>query len=695
MNQYPLWKYILISTLIFVCALYALPNLFGEDPAVQISPAYARDIQVDETVKATADAKLKEVNLNYTTAELDPTRLLLRFSDTNTQLKAYSILKDALPGYVVAQNLAPATPGWLTAIGSKPMYLGLDLRGGVHFLMQVDMDTALQQEEEQMVEELRTMFREKTVRYKSVSRVIRSGNGAKIIFNDATLRSQARQLIVNKYQGIDFKEQDGTADYSLYLTFGNATSDSKTEGGAEQLNTIRELLQSQQITYEKFEPVAKNAGGVRATFSDNATRVQAQQLIAGQYEDLLVTEQQTVDEYSLQLAFTEISLKTRRDKAVEQNVITLQNRVNELGVAEPVIQRQGNDRIVVQLPGVQDTALAKEILGATATLEFRLLAEDNDKLNARLYKRKDGSPVMLKRRVIATGEQIDDASSSIDQSSGSPATVVRLDSAGAKRMLETTRENVGKPMAVVFIEYKSETKTVNGKEVKTREKVEEVINVATIREEFGRNFQITGLTSKEARNLALLLRAGALRAPVEIIEERTIGPSLGQESINKGMLSFILSFVAVLLFMWVRYSTFGLVANFALLMNVVVLIALLSLLQATLTLPGIAGIVLTLGMAVDANVLIYERIREEVGNGNTPQASIHAGFEKAFGTIADSNITTLIAGVVLFNFGTGPIKGFAVVLSLGIITSMFTAIMVSRAVINYFYGGRKLEKLPV
>jgi len=693
MNQYPIWKNILVITLILICALYALPNLFGEDPAVQISPAYARDIQVDETIKAIADTKLKEVNLNYIKAELDPTRLLLRFADTDTQLQAYSILKDALPGYVIAQNLAPATPAWLTAIGSKPMYLGLDLRGGVHFLMQVDMASAIQQEEEQLVEELRTTFREKSLRYKGVNRAIRSSSSAKITFTDTAIRNQARQLISEKYQGIALSEQDDTDRYHLSLTFNNMTLE--PERDEAQLKQIDELLQSQQIVYEQFEPIVKSAGGVRVTFADNETRTQAQQLISGQYSDLLITEQQTIDEYSLNLNFTEIALKEKRNKAVEQNIVTLQNRVNELGVAEPLIQRQGDDRIVVQLPGVQDTARAKEILGATATLEFRLVADDNDKLNARLYKRRDGSPVMLKRRVIATGDQINDAAASIDQSSGSPATVVRLDSAGAKRMLETTRENVGKPMAVVFIEYKSETKLVNGKEMKTREKTEEVINVATIREEFGRNFQITGLTSKEARNLALLLRAGALRAPVEIVEERTIGPSLGKENISKGMLSITLSFVAVLIFMWIRYSTFGLVANFALLMNVIVLFALLSLLQATLTLPGIAGIVLTLGMAVDANVLIFERIREEVGIGNSPQASIHAGYEKAFGTIADSNITTLIAGIVLFNFGTGPIKGFAVVLSLGIITSMFTAIMVSRAVINYFYGGRKLDRLPV
>jgi preprotein translocase subunit SecD len=412
------------------------------------------------------------------------------------------------------------------------------------------------------------------------------------------------------------------------------------------------------------------------------------------------------ENYQLRLSLTEEALKENRQQALEQNITTLRNRVNELGVAEPIIQRQGVDRIVVQLPGVQDTARAKEILGATATLEFRLTEGDfqdwaeaersgRTPVNARLYQRRDGPPVLLKRRVIVTGDQINDAAATIDQNSGSPATVVRLNSKGAGRMLDTTRENVGKPMAVVFIEYKTETNMVNGELVKTRKKVEEVINVATIQEAFGRNFQITGLSSSEAHNLALLLRAGALKAPMEIIEERTIGPSLGQENINQGLISVLAAFALVMLFMAMRYKVFGLIANVALLLNVVILVALLSLLQATLTLPGIAGIVLTLGMAVDANVLIFERIREEIANGNSPQASITAGYSRAFTTIFDSNLTTLIAAVMLFGFGTGPIKGFAITLSLGIISSMFTAIMVSRGIVNYSYGNRRLKSLPV
>jgi preprotein translocase subunit SecD len=512
--------------------------------------------------------------------------------------------------YVVAQNLAPATPDWLRTLGGQPMYLGLDLRGGVHFLMQVDMETAIQQDEETYVNELRTLFREKKLRYKGLNRVI------------------------------------------------------NTQGGS-----------------------------ILVTLNSVDDRSKAKRFIEKQYKDLVITETDEVESYHLHLAFTEVALKERRQKALEQNITTLRNRVNELGVSEPVIQRQGEARIVVQLPGVQDTARAKEILGATATLEFRLVADDDS--FGREYKRRDGSPVKLKRRIIATGDQIVDAAATIDSRSGRPATTVRLDNNGARSMLETTRKNVGKPMAVVFIEYLVETKIIDDKPVITRKKTEEVINVATIQEEFGKNFQITGLTSGEANNLALLLRAGALKAPMEILEERTVGPSLGQENIDLGLLSIMVGFVTVMLFMLLRYKIFGMVANIALLMNVVILIALLSLLQATLTLPGMAGIVLTLGMAVDANVLIFEKIREELANGMSPQSSIHVGYEKAFITIFDANLTTLIAAVMLFSFGTGPIKGFAITLSLGIITSMFTAIMGTRSIINFIYGGKKLTKLSV
>ncbi|MCK5718088.1 MAG: protein translocase subunit SecD [Thiomargarita sp.] len=611
MNHYPFWKYLLIGVVISLCSLYALPNFFGEDPAVQISPAYARDMIIDETVQDIAEAKLKEENISFIRSNRTKNQLLIRFKDTDTQLKAYTVLKKVLPKYIVAQNLASATPEWLRMLSAQPMYLGLDLRGGVHFLMQVDMETAIRQDEEAYINELRVLFRENKLRYKgSVTRII-------------------------------------------------------------------------------------GDSGITVAFKTLETRDIAKKLIEEQYKDLLVTEHTNGEEYRLNLTFTEKALKENRQNAVEQNITTLRNRVNELGVSEPVIQRQGEDRIVVQLPGVQDTARAKEILGATATLEFRLLVNEGEEFGGRVYKRRDGSPVTLKRRVIATGEQITDAAATIDQRSGRPATTVRLDNQAANSMLRTTRKNVGKPMAVVFIEYQIETKMVDGKPVTTRGKTEEVINVATIQEEFGKNFQITGLTSSEANNLALLLRAGALKAPMEIVEERTVGPSLGQENIEMGQLSIMLGFLAVMIFMWLRYSTFGMVANFALLMNVVILVALLSLLQATLTLPGMAGIVLTLGMAVDANVLIFEKIREEIANKNSPQNSIHLGYEKAFVTIFDANITTLIAAVMLFGFGTGPIKGFAITLSLGIITSMFTAIMVSRAFINFFYGGKTLTKLPV
>lgn len=626
MNQYPLWKYILIIFILALCTLYALPNLFGEDPAVQISPTYASEGEITPDMQKTVEAKLQAANIKYNSLDFSPKQLLIRFTDTDTQLQAYSLLKDQLhqemPNYVVAQNLAPATPDWLTSLGAKPMYLGLDLRGGVHFLMQVDMETAIRQDEEQYLDEFRTLFREHKLRYKGLTRVTEGKTGVLVTFTDKDSRDQAHKLVMNNYDDLAANDKDGTDEFSTFFNF------------------------------------------------------------------------------------TEVALKNRQTKALEQNITTLRNRVNELGVAEPVIQQQGSDRIVVQLPGVQDTARAKEILGATATLEFRLTEGDRDQwyqagkdgkvpVNARLYKQRDGSPILLNRRVIATGDQIVDASAGIDQQTGSPAAMVRLDSKGAARMFDTTNEHVGDPMAVVFIEYHVETKVVNGQTIKDRKKVEEVVNVATIREPFGKRFQITGLTFNEASNLALILRAGALKAPMEIIEERTVGPSLGKENIKQGIISVVAGFVSILLFMWWRYGAFGMVANLALLLNVVVLVSLLSLLQATLTLPGIAGIVLTLGMAVDANVLIFERIREELHNKNSPQASIHAGFEKAFGTIADSNITTLIAGVMLFGFGTGAIKGFAVVLSLGILTSMFTAIFVSRAVINLVYGGKKLQKLSV
>ena len=617
LNQYPWWKYLLIGLIILWGLIFALPNLFGEDPAVQISGARA-NIAVDPAFQNRVAALLDAEKLSHKRLELEDGRLLIRFPDTEVQLKAADILKDQLGrDYIVALNLASAAPGFLRALGLNPMYLGLDLRGGVHFLMQVDMDATIKQIEDSYVDEIRAQLRAEKVLYASVGRVA--------------------------------------------------------------------------------------SGGVQVEFKDGAERDKAVQALS---KSLAGLQQSEPGPLSLKLSLSEREIKEKRDFALQQNITTLRNRVNELGVAEPIIQQQGSDRIVVQLPGVQDTARAKEILGATATLEFRLADEENDwnqatstgriPLNSRLYKDREGRPVLLQKRVMLTGDSIVDAASGLDQQSGGPAVFVTLDGKGAKRMEDATKDNIGKRMGVVFIENKTETKRVDGELKKTAYTVEEVINVATIRDRLGRRFQITGLDStREARDLALLLRAGALASPIEIIEERTVGPSAGKENIAQGFRAATLSLLVIAVFMTWRYKNFGLIATAALAANVVLIIAALSMLQATLTLPGIAGIVLTMGMAVDANVLIYERIREELRNGNSPQAAIHAGFDRAFDTILDSNLTTLIAAIMLFGFGTGPIKGFAVTLSIGILTSMFTAVTGSRALVNLIYGGRKLQKLTV
>ena len=614
-NRFPLWKNLLIIVVLMVGIVYALPNLFGEDPAVQVSPL--RGAKGGENLVQLGKKILQNAHLTPVGVELIEGKPLFRFGSTDVQLQAADVLRDALgEEYVVALNLAPATPKWLQAIGAQPMYLGLDLRGGVHFLLQVDMDAAIEQAMERYQSDVRTVLREAKVRYLAVSR-----------------------------------EGD------------SITVKIKSPGDLERAQSVlgKELRRLQVIVDE-----------------DNLTAA---------------------------ISLPEQEKKEIKRFALKQNLTTLRNRVNELGVAEPVIQQQGEDRIVVQLPGVQDTARAKEILGATATLEFRLVDTEHDvqaalqgrpPIGSRLYRDRSGKAVLLKRQVIVTGDQIVDASSGFDQQSGTPAVFVTLDSVGAKKMSKVTRENIGKPMAVVFIENRVETKVIDGKTAKVRKRIEEVINMATIRGRFGKRFQITGLDStEEARNLALLLRAGALAAPVDIIEERTVGPSLGRDNIERGFMSVIVGFVLVLVFTAWYYKLFGLVADVALFFNLVLLIALLSMLQATLTLPGIAGIVLTVGMAVDANVLIFERIKEELRNGNSPQASIYVGYEKAFGTIFDANITTLIAALVLFSFGTGPIKGFAVTLSIGIMTSMFTAIMVTRMLINWIYGNRRVARLAI
>lgn len=617
-NQYPWWKNLLIVVVIAVGALYALPNLYGEDPALQISSAQGADIT--DITRMDVRNELERIGIEPKAMDLEPQGLVIRFANTEQQLEARDRLALTLAGdYTIALNLAPATPDWLRSFNALPMYLGLDLRGGVHFLMEVDTDAAVEMAEERYVGDFRSLLRENRVRYLTISRA--------------------------------------------------------------------------------------SEGGVEIKFRSAEEQQEAMQIIGKEFRNLVLDDEQRGNAHYVTARLSEDEMRETRKFAVQQNITTLRNRVNELGVAEPLIQRQGENRIVVQLPGVQDTARAKEILGATATLEFRLADEGGNVQDAlagrvpagsRLYKERSGNPVLLKKSIIITGDSVTDAASGIDQRDGSPAVFITLDGKGAKKMHNVTKESVGKTMAVVFIEQKTDTKRVGDELVKTKRKVEEVISLATIREPLSKRFQITGLdNTEEARTLALLLRAGALSAPMDIIEERTVGPSLGQDNIDMGFKSVVIGFVLVLIFMAVYYKLFGLVANIALTLNLVLIVAVLSMLQATLTLPGIAGIVLTVGMAVDANVLIFQRIREELKNGNSPQASIHAGYAKAVSTIADANITTLIAAVVLFGLGTGPIKGFAVTLSIGIITSMFTAIMVTRAVINLIYGGKRVTKLAI
>ena len=614
-NHFPLWKNTLIIIVLVLGLLYSLPNLFGEDPSVQISASDGTEIS--EVQLGKVEHSLDKAAIPIKALEIKGKQILVRFNNTSEQMRGADLLRSSLGNkYIVALNLAPATPQWLRNLGAAPMYLGLDLRGGVHFLLEVDMPAALKQADERYYNDIRLALRTAKIRYKSV---VYDTGAIKVVLRNAADKQAAIDLVDNDFRKLDLKTKD---------------------------------------------------------------------------EDLI-----------LLLSISDAEVKAIKKFALAQNITTLRNRVNELGVSEPVIQQQGDNRIVVQLPGVQDTVQAKEILGTTATLEYRKVDTEHDVQNAlsgrvpvgsRLYYERDtNAPVLLKRRVIITGDQIVDASSGIDQN-GSSSVNITLNGIGAKKMGRFTKDNIGQPMAVVFIEQKTLTKIVAGKKIRRKEKVEEVISIATVRDAFSRRFQTTGLDSpQEARKLALLLRAGALAAPVDIVEERTVGPSLGQDNIDKGVLSVIVGFVVVLLFMAAYYKVFGLVANLALTFNLVVIIAVLSLLQATLTLPGIAGIVLTVGMAVDANVLIFERIKEELANGNSPQTSIFAGYEKAFSTIFDANITTLLVALVLFGFGTGPIKGFAITLAIGILTSMFTAILGSRMVINWIYGGQRNKDLSI
>jgi preprotein translocase subunit SecD len=628
MNKYPLWKNLLILAVVVIGFVYALPNIYGEYPAVQISPT--RTTKVDQALLSLVEEKLKQAGVTYTGAALDEQGARIRFTDTEIQIRARDMIQKALgDNYVVALNLLPATPAWLAAIDARPMYLGLDLRGGVHFLMQVETAAVLKKAEENYTDDMRRIMREKRVQYLTISRLERGG--IEVRFRNEGEREKGLEVMRKELQELEFTESARGGDFIL------------------------------------------RAGMKPAT----------------------VTE------------------KSRF--ALEQNINSLQNRVNELGVAEPVIQQQGQDRIVVQLPGVQDTARAKEILGRTATLEIMLVDEEHDLAGAvsgqvppgsKLYKMRDGRPILLKNRLIYSGDNIIDSAPGFDNQTSSPIVSITLDARGAAINQRVTGENVGKRMAVIYIEIKSEPRLdeqnrplldANGRPLRVSRRVEEVITAPVIRSQLGKRFQIEGLDSvQEANELSLLLRAGAFAAPVEIIEERTVGPSLGADNIAKGFNSIWAGFAAIAAFMVVYYIIVGFISVAALAVNVLLLVAMLSILQATLTLPGMAAIALTVGMAIDANVLINERIREELRNGNTPQASIFAGYERAFGTILDSNVTTLIAGLALLLFGSGSVRGFAVVLCLGILTSMFSAVMVSRALVNLYYGSRrKLEKISI
>ena len=606
MNRYPLWKYIVIAVALVVGMLYTLPNFFPEVPAVQISSSKSA-VKIDNALLGTIEDTLKSANIAYRGTELDPVGIKVRFNDYDTQLRAKDLLQSKLgDNYIVALNLLSSSPHWLASIGALPMYLGLDLRGGVHFLLQVDMKAALDKAADRYTTDIRSLMREKKVIYSGVGR---EGSSVVLRFKDSNDRNKARFEIEKAFPDLQVREQDA-AGGDLRLVAG-------------------------------LSPPAQ-------------TRIQ--------------------------------------ESAVQQNITILRNRVNELGVAEPIIQQAGTDRVVVQLPGVQDTARAKDILGRTATLEIRMVNEDPGALEAAvggsvpfgsdLLTDRNGQPILIQKQVVLTGDRISDAQSGFDPQSGEPAVHVDLDPTGARIFKEVTRDNVGKRMAILLIE--------KGKS--------EVITAPVIREEIGGGrVQISGrMSSREANDIALLMRAGALAAPMEIVEERTVGPSLGKENITKGFDSVKYGFVVLAVFICAYYMLMGVISTIALVINLMLLIAILSMLQATLTLPGMAAIALTLGMAIDANVLINERIREELRWGSTPHAAIQAGYERAWGTILDSNVTTMIAGIALFAFGTGPVKGFAVVHVLGILTSMFSAVFVSRGIVALIYGGRrKLDHISI
>ena len=603
MNQYPLWRYVFIVSIILLGLIYASPNLFPQDYSIFVS--FQNRAENVDLIENKINERIDKIGVKPKAIEKSDTGLIIKFDDhqsRSTVMQSLNSVVDSTEA-VLAYGLSPTSPKWLELLGASPMFMGLDLRGGVHFLMQVDTQAVKVQKLNQTFEEVKTTLREQKIRYQSATI---DRDRIKISFGSAKLLAKSKEALNSKIETIEiFSESD------------------------------KEIA----------------------------------------------------------IAVKENYLVESLENALQQNLTTLRNRVNEFGVSEPVIQRQGQSRVVVQLPGIEDTAQAKKIIGATASLEFRMVFMDGDirdatsgrlPVGSQLFKKIDGSPVLLEKKVLLTGEYVIDASSGFDQQSGSPAVFITLDGKGSRIFSKVTRERIGRPMAVVFIEQRK------GK------RFEEVINIATIRDQLSKRFQITGLANTEnARTLALLLRAGSLAAPMEIIQERTVGPTLGETNIRSGYRSVIIGLVCVMFFMLFYYGKFGLFANLALLVNLVLIIAVLSALQATLTLPGIAGIVLTVGMAVDANVLIFQRIREEIANGNTPQMSIASGYKKAFSTIADANITTLIAALVLFSFGTGPVKGFAITLSIGIVTSMFTAIVGTRAIVNLLYGKKAKLDLKI
>jgi preprotein translocase subunit SecD len=620
MLEYARWKYILVAAVLLLALLFALPNFFGEDPALQV--ARKDHNPVDASASQTVEAYLTQRGVHFLKSYIDSGRLMVRFANVPDQLAARDAVNEQFNGtYITALSFAPRMPEFLRALGLRPMPLGLDLRGGLYLLYQVDVNAAVAQALDGYAQSARRALAAANIPVTDVSTVAAGTNAVRVVLPAAADVSAAKNALNSVFQGL------------------TVTSDSLASGSA-----ITGVLTTAQI-------------------------------------------------------------RERQDYAIEQNITTLRNRVNELGVSEPIVQRQGIDRINVQLPGVQNSAEVKDILGRVATLEWRLVDTQDNPVEAqqtgrvplgyKLYTHTpSGQPVLLKREVIATGDELTNATSGASQTG--PAVNVKLDARGGDSMLKTTRANVDKPMAVVLIEKRRETSDVDGKKVARDVTDEQVISVATIRGIFSNDFQVTGLQAGEARELALLMRSGSLATPIYAIEERAVGPSLGRDNIDKGVTALIVGMSGVFLFMAIYYKTFGLVADLVLLANVVLLTALLSMMRASLSLPGIAGIILTVGMAVDANVLIYERIREEVRKGVSPQAAIRAGFEKALSAIADSNITTLIAGVVLWVFGTGPIRGFAIVLTLGIATSLFTSLMGSRALLTLMYGGRrKIARLSI